>query len=196
MYISSRFYSFSTKPGRLVDYDDEDDEDYRPPPKKQTEVSEADDNIVESIRLKRKLLSTEKDPVLAKKQRIGKKLKSKDSVFAALCSTLSQAVLPGKKTANSVQIVPSSEKRSANPKEEIKLQEGEELANGGTSPDNDRRLELENHTEKELPASKNDSSTLCNSPKNGQASEDIQIGGDECVSVSPITSPDMVINGS
>ncbi|CAM8927015.1 unnamed protein product [Rhodiola kirilowii] len=188
--------SLSTKPGRLVDYDDEDDEDYRPPPKKQTEVSEADDNIVESIRLKRKLLSTEKDPVLAKKQRMGKKLKSKDSVFAALCSTLSQAVLPGKKTANSVQIVPSSEKRSANPKEEIKLQEGEELANGGTSPDNDRRLELENHTEKELPASKNDSSTLCNSPKNGQASEDIQIGGDECVSVSPITSPDMVINGS
>uniref|UniRef100_A0A7N0TJV5 Serine/threonine-protein phosphatase 4 regulatory subunit 3-like central domain-containing protein n=1 Tax=Kalanchoe fedtschenkoi TaxID=63787 RepID=A0A7N0TJV5_KALFE len=185
----------STKPGRLVDYDDEDDEDYRPPPRKQPETSEADDNIVESIRLKRKLLSVEKGPVLAKKQRMGKNTRSKDSVFAALCSTLSHAVLPSKKTPNTVQIVLNIEKKGGNQKHEIKHQEGES-ANGKTAPDDNRRLSMENHTEKELCVSKNASSGLSDIPENGQASEDQRVGGDECGLLSPRTSPDMVINGS
>uniref|UniRef100_A0A7N0T7L8 Serine/threonine-protein phosphatase 4 regulatory subunit 3-like central domain-containing protein n=2 Tax=Kalanchoe fedtschenkoi TaxID=63787 RepID=A0A7N0T7L8_KALFE len=189
--------SLSTKHGGLVDYDDDDDdEEYRPPPRKHPETSEADDNIVESIRMKRKLLCTEKDSGLAKKQRMGKNVKSKDNVFAALCSTLSQAVLPGKKTANTVQIVVNSEKKGGNPKDEMKLQEGQS-AKGKTATKDNKTLLMENHNDKELLfVSNNDSSALSNSPENGQASDDQRVSGDECVLVSPRTSPDMVINGS
>lgn len=51
--------------------------------------------------MKRKLPSSKQEPDLVKKQRLsGKSQKSKESVFATLCSTLSQAVLPSKKTTN------------------------------------------------------------------------------------------------
>ncbi|KAK9288932.1 hypothetical protein L1049_017403 [Liquidambar formosana] len=98
---TANYPTLSPRSGGLVDYDDdEDDEDYRPPPKKQSEKSDGDEVVVESLKMKRKLGSKEKEPDSTKKQRLGKNFKSKDSVFAALCSTLSQAVLPSKKTAS------------------------------------------------------------------------------------------------
>lgn len=84
--------------GGLVDYDDdEDDEDYRPPRREQLDISDGEDAMMESLKNKRKLeLKDKNESDMRKKQRLEKK--SKDSVFAALCSTLSQAVLPSKKT--------------------------------------------------------------------------------------------------
>ncbi|PSR85086.1 Serine/threonine-protein phosphatase 4 regulatory subunit like [Actinidia chinensis var. chinensis] len=97
---AASYPSFSPRAGGLVDYDDdEDDEDYKPPTRKQPEIPDGDEGTVESFRLKRKLALKE-DPELIKKQRIGKNSKSKDNVFAALCSTLSQAVLPSQKAEN------------------------------------------------------------------------------------------------
>lgn len=89
----------SPRPGGLVDYeDDEDDEDYKPPPRNKPEKSEEDEGTLE-FRLKRKHSSSKQDPDLVKKQRLGgKNPKAKESVFATLCTTLSQAVLPSTKT--------------------------------------------------------------------------------------------------
>ncbi|KAK8548820.1 hypothetical protein V6N13_054411 [Hibiscus sabdariffa] len=112
----------SLRSGRLVDYDDdEDDEDYRPPPKKQTETSE-EDGALESLQLKRKLISREHGT--CKKQGLGKSSKPEDSVFATLCSTLSQAELPSKTIANTMPL-------------------------SGRSVDGNKVLGEENHTGKE-----------------------------------------------
>ncbi|XP_071721154.1 uncharacterized protein [Rutidosis leptorrhynchoides] len=85
----------SSRPGGLVDYeDDEDDEDYKPPPKKHLEKSE---DIEESLefRLKRKLLAAKDESNLVKKHKLSTTTpKSKESLFATLCSTLSHASLP------------------------------------------------------------------------------------------------------
>ncbi|GFZ13920.1 binding protein [Actinidia rufa] len=105
---AASYSSLRSKSGGLVDYDfDRDDEDYKPPLRKQSAISDEDEGIVESLRLKRKL-GPKEEPELMKKQRICKNSKSKNSVFAALCSTLSRAVLPNKKTASTLHIVPSS----------------------------------------------------------------------------------------
>lgn len=87
----------------MVDYDDDDDEDYRPPPRKQTD--DEDEATMTALKLKRKLPSNSMDggPESAKKQRLMNKggTKSKEGgVFAALCSTLSNAMLPGKKASS------------------------------------------------------------------------------------------------
>ncbi|KAL3812285.1 hypothetical protein ACJIZ3_013553 [Penstemon smallii] len=84
--------------GGLVDYDydDEDDEDYKPPPMKKTEESNEDEGLTE-FRLKRKLSSKE-DPEAKRLHQSPISLKTRDGAFASLCSTLSQAVLPSKKT--------------------------------------------------------------------------------------------------
>ncbi|XWS53536.1 hypothetical protein CRYUN_Cryun10bG0009700 [Craigia yunnanensis] len=67
--VAASYTSLSPRSGGLVDYDDdEDDEDYRPPPRKQSETSEEDEGTIESLRLKRKLTSKEKEPEPAKKQ--------------------------------------------------------------------------------------------------------------------------------
>lgn len=84
--------------GGLVDYeDDEDDEDYKPPPKKQVEE---DEGTLE-FRLKRKFLAKKEETDIIKKRKLLGKTqtqtqtqKPKESVFATLCSTLSQTVLP------------------------------------------------------------------------------------------------------
>ncbi|KAI3687169.1 hypothetical protein L1987_80862 [Smallanthus sonchifolius] len=91
--------SLSPRAGGLVDdEDDEDDDDYKPPPRNK---SEDDDEASLELRLKRKLPSSKQEPDLAKKQKLsGKNPKSKESVFATLCTTLSQAVLPSKKTTS------------------------------------------------------------------------------------------------
>lgn len=90
--------NLSPRPGGLVDYeDDDDDEDYKPPPRNKSE----DDEGALEFRLKRKLSSSKQEPESVKKQRLGgKNPKSKENVFATLCSTLSQAVLPSKKPTN------------------------------------------------------------------------------------------------
>ncbi|KAL8263404.1 hypothetical protein R6Q59_024753 [Mikania micrantha] len=92
----------SLRVGGLVDYeDDDDDEDYKPPPKKQSEKPEDDEKSLE-FRLKRKFLAAKEDPNLVKKHRLaGKTPKSKESLFATLCSTLSHAALPPKKPTSS-----------------------------------------------------------------------------------------------
>ncbi|XP_047311213.1 serine/threonine-protein phosphatase 4 regulatory subunit 3B-like [Impatiens glandulifera] len=89
--------------GGLVDYDDdEDDEDYKPPSRKQLpENSDADEG---ALRLKRKLSSKE-EPEPVKKQRIVKNTKTKEGVLAALCSTLSQAVLPIKRASSPMRVI-------------------------------------------------------------------------------------------
>jgi len=85
-----------------VDYDDdEDDEGYKPPPKRQTDASQEEEDALESLCVKGKLDS--KDLGVAKKQRLDRSSKSKDSMFAALCSTLSQTVLPNKKATSIIK---------------------------------------------------------------------------------------------
>ncbi|KAJ0794231.1 putative armadillo-like helical, PH-like domain superfamily protein [Helianthus annuus] len=92
--------------GGLVDYeDDDDDEDYKPPPKKESEKLEEDEKSLE-FRLKRKLMAAKEDPNLVKKHRlVGKNPKSKESLFATLCSTLSHAALPSKKPTSSTPAI-------------------------------------------------------------------------------------------
>ncbi|KAL9225133.1 hypothetical protein vseg_001090 [Gypsophila vaccaria] len=98
----------SSKTGGLVDYDDDDDdEDYKPPPRKQTEASDEDEGTLESLSKKRKLASKEAHG-LVKKQGLDQGSKSKEGVLAALCSTLSQTVLPDKKAASVVATVDKS----------------------------------------------------------------------------------------
>ncbi|KAJ6772187.1 BINDING PROTEIN-RELATED [Salix koriyanagi] len=105
--VAAGYPSLSPRSSGLVDYDDdEDDEDYRPPPKKQQETPEADEGNIESLGMKRKLLSKDKEPELVKKRRLGKQSKAREGVFAALCSTLSHAVLPSKKAETAVHATP------------------------------------------------------------------------------------------
>ncbi|CAH8356619.1 unnamed protein product [Eruca vesicaria subsp. sativa] len=86
--------SSSTRSGGLVDYeDDEDDEDYKPPPRKQPEATEEDEDELLTLKRKSPLVEREQEP--SKKPRLGK---SSKKAFAVLCSTLSHAVLTGKKS--------------------------------------------------------------------------------------------------
>ncbi|XWS38956.1 hypothetical protein CRYUN_Cryun18bG0008100 [Craigia yunnanensis] len=176
--VAASYTSLSPKSVGLVDYDDdEDDEVYRPPPRKQSETSEEDEGTIESLRLKRKLTSKEKEPELAKKQYLGKISKSRDSVFAALCSTLNQAVLPNKKTANSMHI----STRSA---------EGNHLEKESGSPrsSDNNSSEEDNHRENEPPRNCSD---CLHSP-----SDNRQLSGEDCPLIPPKSSPEMTVNGS
>ncbi|XP_045832116.1 serine/threonine-protein phosphatase 4 regulatory subunit 3-like isoform X2 [Trifolium pratense] len=172
----------------LVDYeDDEDDEDYKPPPKKQKETSEEDEGILESLRLKRKLPSKDKDPELVKKQKLTKNSKSKDSVFAALCSTLSQAVLPSKKSA-------------------INIHTGAQTVEGRTSSSEDNQEDRQNVTRSSADNSnigaednlveKDSSASRSFSDRLHAKSDNKQIGGEERPLLPPKSSPEMAVNGS
>ncbi|KAG4126804.1 hypothetical protein ERO13_D10G178200v2 [Gossypium hirsutum] len=164
--------------GGLVDYDDEDDEDYRPPPRKQTETSEDDEGSMESLGLKRKLTPKEKEPGLAKKQRLGKSSKPRDSVFAALCSTLSQAVLPSKKTANAMHLSTQSGEEN-----HIEKESGSPRSCDNKSPNEG------NLREKESPRN---CSEYLHSP-----SDNRQLSGEDPRSLLPSkSSPEMAVNGS
>ncbi|KAA3454443.1 serine/threonine-protein phosphatase 4 regulatory subunit 3-like isoform X1 [Gossypium australe] len=168
--------SLSPRSGGLVDYeDDDDDEDYKPPPpRKQTETSEEDEGMLESIRSKRKLNPKEKEHELSKKQRLGKSSKSRDSVFAALCSTLSQAVLPSKKTANTIHLSTRSAEGNEGSGEENHLEKE------SSSPD-DNCSEEDNHRDK-------------GSPRN--CSDNRQLTGEDSPLIPPKSSPEMAVNGS
>ncbi|GMI95845.1 PLATINUM SENSITIVE 2 LIKE, Suppressor of MEK 1 [Hibiscus trionum] len=176
--------SSSPRSGGLVDYDDdEDDEDYKPPPpRKQTETSEEDEGNLGSLRLKRKLPPKEHE--LAKKQRLGKSSKSKGRVFAALCSTLSQAVLPSKKTANAVHLSTRSAEGNKGSGVENHL---EKESSSPRDPD-DNSSEEDNHKEKEPPRNCSDH---LHSP-----SESRQLSGEDSPLIPPKPSPEMAVNGS
>ncbi|KAK8478234.1 hypothetical protein V6N11_080193 [Hibiscus sabdariffa] len=175
--------SLSPRSGGLVDYDDdEDDDEYKPPPpRKQTETPEEDEGTMESLRLKRKLNPKEHEPT--KKQRLGKSSKSKGSVFAALCSTLSQAVLPSKKTANAVHL--------STPIAEGNEGSGEEnhLEKGSSSPrdSDDNSSEEDNHKE--------DPPRNCSDHPHSP-SDNRQLSGEDSPLIPPNSSPEMAVNGS
>eukprot|EP00256_Glycine_max_P055976 XP_014623392.1 serine/threonine-protein phosphatase 4 regulatory subunit 3A isoform X4 [Glycine max] len=173
--VAASYSELSPRSGGLVDYDDDDDEDYRPPPKKKPEASEEDEGTMESLSRKRKLPS--KNPELAKK--LSKNSKSKDSVFAALCSTLSQAVLPGKKPSINVHTDPC--------REDNKEKEPNVSRN---CCENSNATAEANHVEKETSAYRNFSDGLYGTSDNGQ------LGGEEHTLVSPKSSPEMAVNGS
>ena len=180
---------FSPRSSGLVDYDDdEDDEDYRPPPRKQPEAPEEDEGTMESLRLKRKLPSKDnKEPEFVKKQKLCKNSKSKDSVFAAFCSTFSQAVLPGKRTAINIHTGPWTIDGRMSSGEDN--QEKEPNVSRSCSETSNTTTE-ENHLEKETAASRNLSDRLHGTSDNGQ------LGGEEHPLVSPKSSPEMAVNGS
>ncbi|KAE8698226.1 Serine/threonine-protein phosphatase 4 regulatory subunit 3 isoform 2 [Hibiscus syriacus] len=173
--------SSSLRSGGLVDYDDE--EDYKPPPpRKQIETSEEDEGTMESLRLKRK--PNPKEQEFVKKQRLGKSSKSKGSVFAALCSTLSQAVLPSKKTANAMNVSTQSAEGNKDSDEENHL-EKESISprdSDGSSSEED------NHKEKEPPRNCSDH---LHSPTDNR-----QLSGEDSSLIPPKSSPEMAVNGS
>ncbi|KAA8531290.1 hypothetical protein F0562_005999 [Nyssa sinensis] len=189
-YICCRFFLHfcSSRSGGLVDYDDdEDDEDYKPPPRKQSEISDGDGGTVESS-LKRKFASKE-EPELIKKQRLGKNSKSKgSSVLATLCSTLSHAVLPSKKTGNTVNAVPDSPDSNKSSDEENHQDKGcgASISCSGNSSSSDE----ENQTGKAPAATLSCSDNLHNT------SDSRQMGGEDSPLIPQKSSPEMAVNGS
>ncbi|PHT33176.1 hypothetical protein CQW23_29513 [Capsicum baccatum] len=165
--------------GGLVDYDDdEDDEDYKPPPKKQSDNSD-EDGSVGSFPLKRKL-SQKEEPEPKRLQRIAKGSKSRDSVFAALCSTLSQAVLPSKKTGSTAQDGSCSDgdKKTVESKHEEK---GDSTDNGSA--------DLDKHDNREPNCPQSCAENMHSSDDNRQRGEDHPL-------IPPKSSPEMTVNGS
>ncbi|EXB55733.1 hypothetical protein L484_007728 [Morus notabilis] len=179
----------SPRSGGLVDYDDdEDDEDYKPPLRKQPDTDEDEGTIIDSFRLKRKLGSKDKEPEQVKRQRFGKNVKSKDNnVFAALCTTLSQAVLPGNKTGNMVNATSCTADEHKSSGEENHQENDCAVSRG--CPDNSISSD-ENHVENELAASRSCSELLHGT------SENRQLGGEDCALIPPKSSPEMAVNGS
>ncbi|KAJ8539795.1 hypothetical protein K7X08_014047 [Anisodus acutangulus] len=164
--------------GGLVDYDDdEDDEDYKPPPRKQSDDSD-EDGSVESFSLKRKL-SPKEEPEPKRLQRIAKGSKSRDTVFAALCSTLSQAVLPSKKTGSTAQdgLCSDGDKKYV----ESNHEEKENFTDNGSG-------DLDNHDNQEPSCPKSCSESM-HSPDNRQRGDDYPL-------IPPKSSPEMAVNGS
>ncbi|KAK4425939.1 Serine/threonine-protein phosphatase 4 regulatory subunit [Sesamum alatum] len=172
----------SPRAGGLVDYDDdEDDEDYRPPPKKLTDVSDEDEGLAE-FPLKRKLVSKE-EPEPKRLHRSPKGLKPREGVFAALCSTLSEAVLPGKRVGTaSLNIPPSNVNQDTvepNLKEKGSVDSSERSQNADT----------ENNSDKEEVSPRSFTDGLNDSADNRKL-------GDDCSLLPPKSSPEMAVNGS
>lgn len=167
----------------LVDYDDdEDDEDYKPPPKKQPDTSEEDEGTMESLRLKRKLASKDREPELTKRQR----LKPKESVFAAFCTTLSQSVLPSNKTAINMHSTRTAD--GVKNSDDEKHQENDSAASRSCSDNNSS--DEEDRKENEPATSRGSSDCLHGT------SENRQLGAEDCPLIPPKSSPEMAVNGS
>lgn len=188
--------SYSPRPGGgLVDYDDdEDDEDYRPPPRKQSETVDEDEGALQTLRLKRKPVHKDRESEKVKKQRLGKIAKTKDGVFAALCSTLSQAVLPNKNAVSSQHSKPNSidgDKSSEQESPKVKDQNALRSSTDGTDgTDGSSSLDEENHTEKQPISPKKCTDPLV------KPSDNKQLNGEDCSLVPPNSSPEMTVNGS
>ncbi|XP_023548083.1 serine/threonine-protein phosphatase 4 regulatory subunit 3-like isoform X1 [Cucurbita pepo subsp. pepo] len=176
--------------GGLVDYDDdEDDEDYKPPPKKQSETVEEDEGALHTVRLKRKPLHQDKDSEKVKTQRPGKNLKMKDGVFSALCSKLSQAVLPTNNAVSSQHSMPRSiDGNESSKHENPEVKDRNALRN---STDGESSLDEENHTEKQPISSKK-----CSDPLLKPSDSSRQLNGEDCSLIPPNSSPEMTVNGS
>ncbi|KAG7029010.1 Serine/threonine-protein phosphatase 4 regulatory subunit 3 [Cucurbita argyrosperma subsp. argyrosperma] len=180
----------SLRSGGLVDYeDDEDDEDYRPPQRKQPDTSDKDIEIMEVLWHKRKLAPQE-EPEIVKKQRLVRKHKPKDGVLASLCTTLSQAVLPGKKTTNATETsscTPYENKSSVEESHETNHAIPSSSSDGSSSNSDE-----ENRRENKSTASKGYS----NSSVLHVTSENQQLGGDDYPLIPTKSSPEMTVNGS
>ncbi|CAN6818331.1 unnamed protein product [Brassica oleracea] len=169
--VAPRSTSSSPRSGGLVDYeDDEDDEDYKPPPRKQPEASEEDEG--ELLRLKRKSPLIEREQEASKKPRLGKNSK-RENVFAVLCSTLSHAVLAGRKSQGTT----GSPARSIVAKEPEDSRSSEE--NSSSNSDD------ENHKDDGVSSS-----------EHGASSDNGKLNGEESMVVTPKSSPEMAVNGS
>ncbi|KAL0699376.1 hypothetical protein Bca4012_055498 [Brassica carinata] len=169
--VAASSTSSSPRSGGLVDYeDDEDDEDYKPPPRKQPEVSEEDEG--ELLRLKRKSPSVEREQEASKKPRLGKSSK-RENVFAVLCSTLSHAVLAGKK----------SQGTAVSPARSIVAKE----------PEDSRSSEENNSSNSDDVNHKDDG---VSSSEHGASSDNRKLNGEESMVVAPKSSPEMTVNGS
>ncbi|XP_073047009.1 uncharacterized protein [Primulina eburnea] len=172
----------SPRSGGLVDYDDdEDDEDYRPPARKMIDASNENEGGTE-FPLKRKLVSKEESEA-KRLQRSPKSLKPREGVFAALCSTLSQAALPSKKKAtiafNTSQL--DANKNSTEPNHE---ERGYIKSSG-----NCQNVEVEDHTDTEEAPSRSFSDSLHDSSDNRQRGDDLSL-------LQSKSSPEMAVNGS
>ncbi|KAJ6768538.1 hypothetical protein OIU74_022235 [Salix koriyanagi] len=180
--VAAGYPSLSSRSGGLVDYDDDDDDDeYRPPPKKQLETPEEDEGTNESLRMKRKLPSKDKEPDLVKKQQLGKHSKPKESAYAALCSTLSHAILPCTKAATAMHITPLDENKG--PVEESHKENDPVISR---SSDYNSNSGEENHREKDPAGPKSCSDCLHSTSENGQI-----IGDDGPLIPPPKSSPEM-----
>ncbi|CAF1703561.1 hypothetical protein Bca4012_003772 [Brassica carinata] len=163
--------SSSPRSGGLVDYeDDEDDEDYKPPPRKQPEASEEDEG--ELLRLKRKSPLIERGQDSSKKPRLGKNSK-RENVFAVLCSTLSHAVLAGRK----------SQGTTGSPARSIVAKEPEDSRS--SEENNSSNSDDENHKDDGVSSS-----------EHGASSDNGKLNGEESMVVTPKSSPEMAVNGS
>ncbi|KAJ0249644.1 Binding protein [Hirschfeldia incana] len=160
--------SSSPRSGGLVDYeDDEDDEDYKPPPRKQPEASEEDEG--ELLGLKRKSPLVEREQEASKKPRLGKNSK----VFAVLRSTLSHAVLAGKKNQGT----------TISPARSIVAKE----------PEDSRSSEENNSSNSDDESHKDDGVSGC---EHGSSSDSRKLNGEESMVVAQKSSPEMTVNGS
>ncbi|CAA0829387.1 binding [Striga hermonthica] len=173
-------YKASPRSGGLVDYDDdEDDEDWKPPPKKMKDKSDEDEGLTD-FRLKRKLVSKEEpEPKRIQLSPRGGLKPRGGGVFAALCSTISEAVLPNKKIATTApsNALPNTNQNSVKPDEEEKKAVGPSENTDKVDPTN----------KVEVPRSVTDKF---------DESDDNRINGDECPLLPTNSSPEMAVNGS
>lgn len=176
--------TLSSRPGGLVDYDDdEDDEDYKPPPRRHTDASDGDEGSLESLSVKRKLASKEEPGQPPKRQHLDRSPKSKDSVFASLCSTLSQVAAS---IAHNNASHPPNTKQS---EERDNHQEREAEVVGSRNDDNLKSGE-ENGGEEEKVTSRNSSDASSKTLENGQ------LEGEDHPHLHSKSSPEMAVNGS
>ena len=170
-FVLRLYQLYSPRSGGLVDYeDDEDDEDYKPPPRKQPEASEEDEG--ELLRLKRKSPLIEREQEASKKPRLGKNSK-RENVFAVLCSTLSHAVLAGRK----------SQGTTGSPARSIVAKEPEDSRS--SEENNSSNSDDENHKDDGVSSS-----------EHGASSDNGKLNGEESMVVTPKSSPEMAVNGS
>ena len=135
--------------------------------------------------MKRKLLSKDKEPELVKKRRLGKQSKAREGVFAALCSTLSHAVLPSKKA----EVNATPEDGNEGSIEESHQENDPDILR--TCSDNNSTSGEENIKEKDPACPKSCSDCLHSTSENGQ-----MVGDDGPLISPPKSSPEMTVNGS
>ncbi|XP_022955487.1 serine/threonine-protein phosphatase 4 regulatory subunit 3-like isoform X2 [Cucurbita moschata] len=190
--VTTNYPLVSLRSGGLVDYDDdEDDEDYRPPQRDQPDSSDEDNEMMESLGQKRKLAPQE-EPQMVKKQLLSKKYKPKDGVLASLCTTLSQAILPGKKTTNATPTQTSLCTPYENKSSGEENHETSPAISSSSSDSSSSNSDEENRREKESTASR----SYPNSSILHITSENRQLGGDDHPLIPPKSSPEMTVNGS